>query len=88
MIEIGAGGGSIARLDALRPHHGRAGQRRLRAGSGCYGRGGTEPTVTDADLTLGGSTRTAFAGGTHADRRRKAAAALGDVVGAPLRLDA
>ena len=34
MVEIGAGGGSIARVDAHGPHHGRAGQRRLRAGPG------------------------------------------------------
>ena len=53
MIEIGTGGGSIARLDAL---------GRLRVGPDsagavpgpvCYGKGGTLPTVTDADLLLG-----------------------------------
>jgi N-methylhydantoinase A/oxoprolinase/acetone carboxylase beta subunit len=50
---IGAGGGSIARIDA-----GGAlavGPRSAGAdpGPACYGRGGTEPTVTDADLALG-----------------------------------
>ncbi|MCC6778072.1 MAG: hydantoinase/oxoprolinase family protein [Hyphomicrobiales bacterium] len=53
MIEIGAGGGSIAHVDALGllkvgPHS--AGSA---PGPACYGRGGTSPTVTDADLVLG-----------------------------------
>jgi N-methylhydantoinase A len=53
MIEIGAGGGSIAHVDALGllkvgPHS--AGSS---PGPACYGRGGTQPTVTDADLVLG-----------------------------------
>jgi N-methylhydantoinase A len=53
MIEIGAGGGSIAHVDDLGllkvgPHS--AGSD---PGPACYGRGGTSPTVTDADLVLG-----------------------------------
>jgi N-methylhydantoinase A len=53
MIEIGVGGGSIARVDALGllkvgPHSAGADP-----GPACYGLGGTEPTVTDADLVLG-----------------------------------
>src|SRR2546423_3744800 len=50
---IGAGGGSIARLDpggALAVGPASAGAD---PGPACYGRGGTEPTVTDADLLLG-----------------------------------
>lgn len=50
---IGAGGGSLARLDpggALRVGPESAGAR---PGPACYGRGGTEPTVTDAHLVLG-----------------------------------
>jgi N-methylhydantoinase A len=53
MIEIGAGGGSIARIDAmglLKVGPDSAGSE---PGPVCYGRGGTEPTVTDADLILG-----------------------------------
>jgi N-methylhydantoinase A len=53
MIEIGVGGGSIARLDALgllRVGPESAGSS---PGPACYGLGGTEPTVTDADLVLG-----------------------------------
>lgn len=53
MIEIGAGGGSIARIDNL----GLMKVGPLSAGSQpgpvCYGRGGENPTVTDADLVLG-----------------------------------
>lgn len=50
---VGAGGGSIARVDAggiLRVGPESAGAR---PGPACYGRGGTEPTVTDANLVLG-----------------------------------
>ena len=53
LIEIGAGGGSIARLDRfglLQVGPDSAGSE---PGPACYGRGGTEPTVTDADLILG-----------------------------------
>ena len=53
MIEIGAGGGSIARVDSL----GRLAIGPDSAGADpgpvCYGRGGVQPTVTDADLVLG-----------------------------------
>ena len=53
MIEIGVGGGSIARLDSLGLL--KVGPRSAGADPGpvCYGLGGTEPTVTDADLVLG-----------------------------------
>jgi len=53
MIEIGAGGGSIARLGGtglLKVGPDSAGAR---PGPVCYGLGGTEPTVTDADLVMG-----------------------------------
>ena len=53
MIEIGTGGGSIARVDAmglLKVGPDSAGSA---PGPACYARGGTQPTVTDADLVLG-----------------------------------
>ena len=63
MIEIGAGGGSIAHVDML----GRINVGPESAGSSpgpaCYALGGTRPTVTDADLLLGKLDPDAFAGG-------------------------
>lgn len=53
MIEIGAGGGSIARVDALGLLKVGPDSAGAEPGPVCYGRGGTEPTVTDADLVLG-----------------------------------
>ncbi|MFK0386784.1 hydantoinase/oxoprolinase family protein [Rhizobium sp. RM] len=63
MVEIGAGGGSIATIDSMRqirvgPHS--AGSE---PGPACYGRGGENPTVTDADLILGRLDPDEFAGG-------------------------
>lgn len=63
MHTIGAGGGSIARLDdagALLVGPESAGAD---PGPACYGRGGTEPTVTDANLVLGRLRPEAFLGG-------------------------
>jgi N-methylhydantoinase A len=63
LVEIGAGGGSIARLDAggmLRVGPQSAGAD---PGPACYGRGGMEPTVTDANLVLGRIDADAFLGG-------------------------
>jgi N-methylhydantoinase A len=53
MIEIGAGGGSIARVDALGLLKVGPESAGAEPGPVCYGYGGTEPTVTDADLVLG-----------------------------------
>ncbi|MFN0026592.1 MAG: hydantoinase/oxoprolinase family protein [Acidimicrobiales bacterium] len=63
MVEIGAGGGSVARVDGL----GRVAVGPDSAGSepgpACYGRGGTGAAVTDADLMLGRLDPVHFAGG-------------------------
>ncbi|MEZ4586795.1 MAG: hydantoinase/oxoprolinase family protein [Gemmatimonadales bacterium] len=53
MVEIGAGGGSIARVDSLGLLKVGPDSSGADPGPVCYGRGGTEPTVTDADLVLG-----------------------------------
>jgi N-methylhydantoinase A len=53
MIEIGAGGGSIARIDPMGLLKVGPDSAGAEPGPVCYGRGGTEPTVTDADLVLG-----------------------------------
>lgn len=63
MIEIGAGGGSIASVDSLGRL--RVGPKSASSdpGPACYGRGGTSPTVTDSDLTVGYIDPEAFAEG-------------------------
>lgn len=86
MVEIGAGGGSIARVDKL----GRIQIGPESAGSApgpaCYGSGGTEPTVTDADCVLGRLDPSNFAGGQlHLDAPA-AAHAIVTRVGDPLDL--
>jgi N-methylhydantoinase A len=53
MIEIGAGGGSIAHVDALGLLKVGPQSAGSAPGPACYGRGGTQPTVTDADVVLG-----------------------------------
>jgi N-methylhydantoinase A/oxoprolinase/acetone carboxylase beta subunit len=53
MIEIGAGGGSIARVDALGFLKVGPDSAESNPGPACYGLGGTQPTVTDANLMLG-----------------------------------
>jgi N-methylhydantoinase A len=53
MIEIGAGGGSIARIDPMGLLKVGPDSAGAEPGPVCYGLGGTEPTVTDADLVLG-----------------------------------
>ncbi len=63
LIEIGAGGGSIARVDSLGLLKIGPDSSGADPGPVCYGRGGTEPTVTDADLLLGYLDPTFFLGG-------------------------
>ena len=53
MIEIGAGGGSIARIDPMGLLKVGPESAGAEPGPVCYGYGGSEPTVTDADLVLG-----------------------------------
>jgi N-methylhydantoinase A len=63
MIEIGAGGGSIARVDDLGLLKVGPESAGSEPGPVCYGRGGREPTVTDADLVLGLLSAENFLGG-------------------------
>jgi N-methylhydantoinase A len=63
MIEIGAGGGSIARVDAMGRIQTGPESAASEPGPACYGRGGARPTITDADLVLGKLDADNFAGG-------------------------
>ena len=64
LIEIGAGGGSIAHLDSLGLLKVGPQSASSKPGPACYQRGGDLPTVTDANLTLGHLDPDSFAGGT------------------------
>jgi N-methylhydantoinase A len=80
MIEvasIGAGGGSIAWADELGVLHVGPRSAGSTPGPACYGRGGTEPTVTDADLLLGYLDPSTFLGGRMDLDVEAAEAALG-----------
>ena len=84
---LGAGGGSIARVDAggiLRVGPDSAGAA---PGPACYGRGGEEPTVTDANLLLGYLDAENFLGGRETLSQDKAEQALSERVAAPLGID-
>jgi N-methylhydantoinase A len=85
---VGAGGGSIAWVDAGRLLH--VGPQSAGADPGpvCYGKGGTEPTVTDACLTLGILDGDYFLGGREQLDTALARAAIEEHVGVPLGLDA
>jgi N-methylhydantoinase A len=87
MIEIGAGGGSIAEIDERGLL--RVGPRSAGAdpGPACYGRGGTKPTLTDANLVLGYLDDKFFLGGAMALDRPKAEAAIRDGVAKTLKLE-
>ncbi len=86
MIEIGAGGGSIARIDPLGLL--KVGPESAGADPGpvCYGLGGTEPTVTDADLVLGYLDPDYFLGGQFKIDLAAARKAIAERIAAPLGL--
>ena len=77
LIEIGAGGGSIARADALGLLKVGPDSAGSEPGPACYGQGGVQPTVTDANLLLGYLNADYFAGGTIAIDLPAARAAIG-----------
>jgi N-methylhydantoinase A len=85
---IGSGGGAIAWIDE--GGNLRVGPKSAAAvpGPAAYGAGGTEPTVTDADLVLGIINPDYFLGGRRALRRDLAEAALTERIGRPLGLTA
>jgi N-methylhydantoinase A len=85
LIEVGAGGGSIAHVRTGVLHVGPRSAGSV-PGPACYGRGGQEPTVTDADLLLGYLDPDYFAGGSFALDVAAAESAV-DRVGIQLGLD-
>ena len=86
MVEIGAGGGSIAQVDSLERIKVGPESAGSEPGPACYGRGGTAPTVTDADLVLGRIDPEDFAGGSVTLTPPAAAAAVSGVIGGALNL--
>ncbi|MBL8690137.1 MAG: hydantoinase/oxoprolinase family protein [Rhodospirillaceae bacterium] len=86
MVEIGAGGGSVAKVDGLKRIVVGPESAGSEPGPACYGRGGDKPSVTDADVVLGRIDPSRFAGGKMPLDAGKAAAALGKHVGKPLGL--
>ncbi len=84
MVEIGAGGGSVAYIDEM----GRLAVGPESAGSepgpACYGRGGTRPTVTDANVAMGRIAPFGFAGGAMQLDAEGADASIASAVGAPM----
>jgi N-methylhydantoinase A len=88
MVEIGAGGGSLAHVDSL--HQIRVGPESAGSepGPACYGRGGARPAVTDADLILGKLDPANFAGGSIVLNSDAATEALNQALANPLQMDA
>jgi N-methylhydantoinase A len=86
MVEIGAGGGSIAKVDALKRVTVGPESASSEPGPACYGRGGRRPAVTDADVALGKIDPDAFAGGTIRLDAELAKQALSRDIGEPLGL--
>ena len=86
IVEVGNGGGSIAWIDAaggLKVGPQSAGAA---PGPACYGKGGTEPTVTDANLITGRIDPEYFLGSGIRLQRDKAVHAINDNIAKPLRL--
>jgi N-methylhydantoinase A len=88
MVEIGAGGGSIARIDAMGRIAVGPDSAGATPGPASYGQGGAQATVTDANLALGKIDPDRFAGGRIALQPERGAAALARDIGQPLGLEA
>ncbi len=86
LVEIGAGGGSLAHIDKLKRVAVGPESAGSDPGPACYARGGARPAVTDADLTLGRIEPSRFAGGAIALDESAAARAMAAEIGSPLNL--
>lgn len=87
MIEIGAGGGSIAHIDSLGLLRVGPQSAASSPGPACYDLGGAEPTVTDADLYLGYLDADYFLGGRMKLDRERSVRAIEDRIAGPLGVD-
>ncbi len=88
MVEIGAGGGSLAHVDSLNQIRVGPESAGSEPGPACYGRGGERPAVTDADLILGKLDPDNFAGGSIPLHKDASAQALRAHLGETLDMDA
>ncbi|MDT2073976.1 MAG: hydantoinase/oxoprolinase family protein [Planktomarina sp.] len=87
MVEIGAGGGSLAHVDSMKQIRVGPESASSEPGPACYGRGGARPAVTDADLVLGRLDPANFAGGTIPLDAVASSAALQAELGDLLEMD-
>lgn len=88
MVEIGAGGGSLAHVDSLNQIRVGPESAGSEPGPACYGRGGKRPAVTDADVILGKIDPDNFAAGTIPLFAKESAGALESEIGGKLGMDA
>ena len=88
MVEIGAGGGSLAHVDSMRQIRVGPESAGSEPGPACYGRGGERPAVTDADLILGRLDADNFAGGSIRLSSENSSRALQQTLGSELDMDA
>ena len=88
MVEIGAGGGSLAHVDSMNQIRVGPESAGSEPGPACYGRGGRRPAVTDADVILGKIDPENFAAGTIPLFSAESADALAREIGGKLGMDA
>lgn len=88
MVEIGAGGGSLAHVDSMNQIRVGPESAGSEPGPACYGRGGARPAVTDADVILGKIDPDNFAAGTIPLFADRSAAALESEIGGRLGMAA
>ncbi len=84
IVEVGSGGGSIAWLDSQKRLHVGPQSAGSTPGPVCYGRGGLEPTITDANLVLGRLNPANFLGGEMALDVSAAQRAIAERIATPL----